>query len=69
MSPSEAEAVGLGVVLEREERKTKITPRWFFFATRIGSRRLSLQVCWPTRAGAWQAALRWAKKLSRGELQ
>jgi hypothetical protein len=30
--------------------------------------RHTLRVEWHTKAGAWQAALRWAKKLDRGEL-
>lgn len=68
MSPSEAEAIAHGVLLEREERKTKTTPRFFVFATLVESRRHELRVKWPTRAGAWQAAARWVKRLKGGRL-
>lgn len=69
MSPSEVEALSMGVVLEREERKTKTTPRWFFFVASVAARRHSLSVKWPTRAGAWQAAVRWVKQLRDGRLK
>lgn len=73
MSPSEAEALTLGVILVREDltdRRTKSgrRNRYYRFGCDVGERRHEMSIYWPTRAGAWQAAVRWVKRLKDGRL-
>lgn len=69
----EDKARAFGVYLVRRDKTTKRTetrrPIHLFVFERLGAvERRVLKVEWHTAAGAWQAALRWVKKLSRGEL-
>jgi len=67
---SEDAARHLGVWLEKRDktdRRNAAGRRLWFYKFRRGHD--VLKVMWHTKAGAWQAALRWAKKLLRGELK
>jgi hypothetical protein len=71
MSPSEAAGLSLGVVLEKVDRLETVRGvrrRFYRFGAELKGRRHTLKVIWHTKAGAWQAAVRWVKRLQRGEL-
>lgn len=72
MTPSADKAMKLGVTKLKDERKHPPIKgermRFFRFQFEVGGRRHQLDITWHTRAGAWEAALRWAKKLQKGEL-
>lgn len=77
MSPSERAGRALGIAMvalghrrdmvlpANADPKTKVA---ISFATTIGGRRHRLTAWAKSRAGAWQAAVRWVKRLERGEL-
>lgn len=72
IAPSADKAMKLGVTKLKDERKYPPIKgermRFFRFQFEVGGRRHQLDITWHTRAGAWEAALRWAKKLQKGEL-
>lgn len=74
----EHDALALGVRLEKRDKtydhalhlataKNPRGPRLWFYRFRLG--RDVLNVKWHTKAGAWQAALRWAKAMKKGTLR
>lgn len=66
---SQSKAEAMGIVLVRTDRTSERNAqgrplRFFEFGWRIESQRRErslLHVKWHTKAGAWQAAYRWAK--------
>lgn len=78
MSPSEQDGLALGVRMlsltrarhvllpPNADPKTKVAVK---FEAEIAGRRHQLVAYTKSRAGAWQAAIRWFNRLERGELR